>query len=107
MTEFFEWEYVMTEKSTERVRKWTMNNLEKRREQCRQAELRYIEKNKDCPEFIERRRQLNRESMRRTYARRRAAMTPEELEEYRQKNRERMRARRAAEKAQKEKENEG
>lgn len=100
------WVIDMTEKSTERVRKWRQMNQEKTRELNRQAALRYIEKNKNDPEFIEHRKQLNRESMRRTYARKRAEMTPEELEEYRRKTRERVARIRAAKKAAKEASNE-
>ena len=97
----WEWVIDMAEKSTERVRKWRGMNQERTKELSRQASLRYIDKNKDDPEFVEHRRKLNRESMRRTYAAKRAAMTPEELEEYRRKTRERVARIRAAKKAEK------
>ena len=100
----WDWMIDMAEKSTERVRKWRQMNEERTKELNRQASLRYIEKNKDDPEFVEHRRKLNRESMRRTYAKKRAEMTPEELEEYRRKTRERVARIRAAKKAAKEKE---
>ena len=95
----WDWVCEMAEKSTERVREWRKMNQERTKELNRQAALRYIEKNKDDPEFIEHRKQLNRESMRRTYAKKRAEMTPEELEEYRRKTRERVARIRAAKKA--------
>ena len=94
-----EWMIIMGEKSTERVRKWRQMNQERAKELSRQASLRYIDKNKGDPEFVEHRRKLNRESMRRTYAAKRAEMTPEELEEYRRKTRERVAAIRAKKKA--------
>lgn len=100
----WDWMIDMAEKSTERVRKWRQMNQEKTKELNRQSSLRYIEKNKDDPEFVEHRRKLNRESMRRTYAKKRAEMTPEELEEYRRKTRERVARIRAAKKAAKENE---
>lgn len=103
----WEWVYIMSEKSTERVRKWRIMNEERKKELDRKASKAYWDRNKDNQEFRDRKREQARRSAINRYPAKRAAMTPEQLEEVRRKNRERMRARRAAEKAQKEKENEG
>lgn len=103
----WEWVYIMAEKSTERVRKWRAMNDERKKELDRKASKAYWDRNKDDQEFRDRKREQARRSAINRYPAKRAAMTPEQLEEYRRKNRERMRARRAAEKVQKEKENEG
>ena len=91
----------MADISTERVRKWTMENPEKRKEQNLKAALKYIEKNKDNPEFMERRRKHTRDSMRKAYHAMRDAMTEEELIEYRKKKAEEMRKYREKKKQQK------
>ena len=91
----------MAKKSTERVREWTQKNPERRKEQSRKAALRYIEKNKDNPEFIERRREAARVSTNKAYHAKRSAMTEEELIEFRKQSAERMRIYRAKKKAQK------
>ena len=97
-------------KSTERVRKWIENHPDERREQNRDAAKRYRDRNKDNPEYLERTREHARASMKKSYAKKRAAMTEEELEEYRRKTRERVakiRARKKAEKLAAEAEQEG
>ena len=91
----------MANKSTEAVREWTKKHPERRKEQNRKAALRYIEKNKEDPEFINHRRELNKESMKRNYHKKRAAMTEEELAEYRKKRAAEMREYRAKKKAEK------
>lgn len=75
--------------------------MERRKEQNRQAALRYVEKNKDDPAFIERRREANRKSMSKRYHEKRAAMTEEELAAERERNRLRMKAYREKKKAEK------
>lgn len=102
----WEWVIDMTEKSTERVRKWRQMNQERMRELSRKSSAAYRERNKDNPEFIERERAASRRSSARNYAKKRAEMTPEELDEYRRKTRERVARIRAAKKAAKEKANE-
>lgn len=77
-------------KSTERVRKWIENHPDERREQNRDAAKRYRDRNKDNPEYLERTREHARASMKKSYAKKRAAMTEEELEEFRRKTRERV-----------------
>lgn len=101
-----EWVLDMTEKSTERVRKWRAMNQERMRELSRKSSAAYRERNKDNPEFIERERATSRRSSAKNYAKKRASMTPEELEEYRRKTRERVARIRAAKKAAKEAGNE-
>jgi hypothetical protein len=91
----------MMTKSTERVKKWIENHPDERSEQNRRAALRYREKNKDNPEFMERLRETNRKSRVKRYHEKRAAMTEEELEEYRKKTRERIAKYRAKKKAEK------
>lgn len=88
-------------KSTERVKKWIENHPDERGEQNRRAALKYREKNKDNPEFMERLRETNRKSRVKRYHEKRAAMTEEELEEYRRKTRERVAKIRARKKAEK------
>lgn len=95
----FDWVFEMAEKSTERVRKWRAMNQERMRELSRKSTAAYWDRNKDDPEFRERKREQNRQSMARQYAKKRAAMTPEELEEERRKVRERVAKSRAAKKA--------
>lgn len=75
--------------------------MERRKEQNRQAALRYVEKNKDNQEFIERRREANRKSMNKRYHEKRAAMTEEELAIEREKQRIKMKAYREKKKAEK------
>jgi len=88
-------------KSTERVKKWIENHPDERREQNRDAAKRYRDRNKDNPEYLERTREHARVSMKKSYAKKRAAMTEEELEEYRRKTRERVARIRARKKAEK------
>lgn len=99
--EIVKWVKDMTKKSTEAVREWTKRNPERRKEQNRKAALKYYNNNKDDPEFRERVRENNKESMKRAYHKKRAAMTEEELEEYRRVTRERIAAIRAKKKAEK------
>lgn len=89
------------EKSTERVRKWTMNHPDERKEQNRIAAKKYYSTHKDDPEFLERKKESTRKSVSKSYYKRRAAMTPEELEEERAKLREKMRKYREKKKAEK------
>lgn len=74
-------------------------NQERMKELSRKSSQAYWDRNKDDPEFREKRREQNRENMRRTYTKKRAEMTPEELEEYRRKTRERVARIRAEKKA--------
>lgn len=99
MFNVFDWMFNMTEKSTERVRRWIMNNPERRKEIDRKASKAYYHRMKDDPEFMEKKREQNREGAARNYAKKRAEMTPEELEEYRRKTRERVARIRAEKKA--------
>lgn len=91
----------MMTKSTERVKKWIENHPDERREQNRDAAKRYRDRNKDNPEYLERTREHARASMKKSYAKKRAAMTEEELEEFRRKTRERVAKYRARKKAEK------
>ena len=75
--------------------------MERRKEQNRQAALRYVEKNKDNQEFIERRREANRKSMNKRYHEKRAAMSEEELAIEREKQRIRMKEYREKKRAEK------
>ena len=95
----FDWVFDMAEKSTERVRRWRAMNEDRKKEINRKAAKTYYDKNKDDPEFMNRRREQKAEWARKNYQPA-AEMTPEELEEHRRKNRERMAAYRAAKKAQ-------
>lgn len=81
-------------------------NQERRKELDRKASKAYYDRMKDDPEFMERKRDQNRAGAARSYAKKRAEMTPEELEEYRRKTRERVARIRAAKKAAKENGNE-
>lgn len=74
-------------------------NEDRKKEINRKAAKTYYDKNKDDPEFMNRRREQKAEWARKNYQPA-AEMTPEELEEHRRKNRERMAAYRAAKKAQ-------
>jgi hypothetical protein len=89
------------EKSTERVRKWAMKHPDERKEQNRIAAKKYYATHKDDPEFKERKMEATRKSVKKSYAKKRAAMTEEELEEYRRKTRERIAIYRAKKKAEK------
>lgn len=101
----FDWMVDRMEKLTENMkeykRQWEAAHKEQRREQNLEAVKRYRErKMQDDPDgFREHRNAIARESMKKTYAKKRAAMTPEELEEYRRKTRERVARIRAAKKA--------
>lgn len=95
----WEWVIDMTEKSTERVRKWRNMNQERMRELSRKSSQAYRDRHKDDPEFLEKHREQARKSAVKRYAEKRAEMTPEELEEHRKKKREEMRKYRAAKKA--------
>lgn len=95
----WEWALDMTEKSTERVRKWRNMNQERMRELSRKSSAAYRDRHKDDPEFLEKHREQARRSAVKRYAEKRAEMTPEELEEHRKKKREEMRKYRAAKKA--------
>ena len=90
VSEFFDWMTVFMEKSTERVRKWTMENLDRRREQNRKASQKYREtwKENDPEGFAEYNRRTSRESMKKHYQEKKAAMTEEELERRRAQVRE-------------------
>lgn len=88
-------------KSTERVRKWIENHPDERREQNRDAAKRYRDRNKDNPEYLERTREHARASMKKSYAKKRAAMTEEELAAERERLRLKMKAYRERKKAEK------
>lgn len=82
-----------------KLEEWTEKHPEERHKQVYEAVKRYQERKKDDPEFWEKARAASAKSMRKSYAKKRAEMTPEELEEYRRKTRERVRAIRAKKKA--------
>lgn len=102
-SEFWEWLTMTVKKSTERVRKWTMENLERRREQNRKASQKYREtwKENDPEGFAEYNRRTSRESMKKHYKEKREAMTEEELERRRAQVREAARRFREKKKAEK------
>ena len=91
----------LTENMKEYKRRWEAEHKEKRRSQNLEAVRRYQEKKiqEDPEAFREYRNAASRESMKKSYAKKRAAMTPEELEEYRRKTRERVARIRAEKKA--------
>ena len=99
ISEFIKWVKDMAKNSTEAVREWTKKNPERRKEQNRKAAARYAEKNKDNPEYIKRRHEIDNRSKKKAYYAKRASMTEEELEEYRRVTRERVAAIRAKKKA--------
>lgn len=94
----------MAEKSTERVREWSKKNMDKRREQTRLAQERFRNAwmERDPEGYAEYNRRTSRESMKKRYHEKRAAMTPEELEAERAKRREQMKKYREKKKQQKE-----
>lgn len=102
-SEFWEWLTMTVKKSTERVRKWTMENLDRRREQNRKASQKYREtwKENDPEGFAEYNRRTSRESMKKHYQEKKAAMTEEELERRRAQVREAARRFREKKKAEK------
>lgn len=87
-----------SQKSTERVRAWGMNNEERRKEINRKAAKTYYDKNKDNQEFMEKRREQKAEWARKNY-KTASEMTPEELEARRAKVREAVRRSRERKKA--------
>ena len=93
----------MAEKSTERVRRGTEKNMERRKEQNRKAAAKYTEKliAQDPEGYAEYNRVTSRESMKKRYHEKRAAMTEEELAAERERNRLRMKAYREKKKAEK------
>jgi len=95
------WDWVcdMAEKSTERVREWTKNNMERRKEINRKAAKTYYDKNKNDPNFMDKRRDQKAEWARKNY-KPTSELSPEELEERRRKNREAVKRYREAKKAQ-------
>ena len=89
------WEWITTfmsefQKSTERVREWTKKNMERRREINRKAAKTFYDKNKNNPEYMEKRRGQKAEWARKNY-KSVAEMTPEELEAAREERRIKMR----------------
>ena len=96
----WDWIIEMAEKSTERVREWTKNNMERRKEINRKAAKTYYDKNKDDPEFMDKRRDQKAEWARKNY-KPTSELTPEELEARRKKNREAVKRYREAQKAKK------
>jgi len=86
-SEFWEWLTAFMDKSTERVREWTKHNMERRKEINRKAAKTYYDKNRDDPEFMEKRREQKAEWARKNY-KPVSEMTPEELEIRRAKIRE-------------------
>lgn len=75
-------------------------NEERKKEIDRKAAKTYYDKNKDDPDFINRRREQKAEWARKNY-RSTAELSPEELEERRRKNRESIKRYREAQKAKK------
>ena len=70
----------MAEKSTDAVREWTKNNLERRREMNRRAaKAFYARKKENDPEYMEKRREYYAVKMRKKY-KPTSEMTEEELE---------------------------
>lgn len=86
----------------ESAKRWIELDPEVRRKQVREAVRRYAERNKDNPEYKQRRLEQNRKSMKKQYRKRRANMTEEELDVHRAKTREAVRRYRARKKAEKE-----
>lgn len=91
----------LTENMKEYKRKWEAEHKELRRKQNLAAVKRYQEKlrNEDEEGFRAKRNEIAKKSAKKSYAKKRAEMTPEELEEYRRKTRERVARIRAAKKA--------
>lgn len=89
------------EKSTERVRKWTMKHPDERKAQNRIAAKKYRDKKMKNPEYVENERERVKEAVKKSYRKKRAAMTEEELEEFRRKTRERVAKYREKKKAEK------
>lgn len=89
MASVWDWmvEIFMKDNSTERVRQWTMENPERRREQNRKSAKAYYERNIGDPEYVEKRRKQKAASARKHYTPV-SEMTPEELEEIRAYRRE-------------------
>lgn len=94
------WEWIMDEvkKSTERVAEWTKNNLERRREQNRKAAKIYYDKNKQDPEYMDKRRGQKADWAKKNY-KPTSELSPEELEERRAKIREAVKRNREKKKA--------
>ena len=78
-----------------------MNHPDERKEQNRIAAKKYYATHKDDPEFKERKMEATRKSVKKSYRKKRAAMTEEELEEFRRKTRERVAKYREKKKAEK------
>lgn len=93
----------MADNSTERVRRWAEKNMERRREQNRKAATKYREKliAQDPEGYAEYNRVTSRESMKKRYHEKRAAMTEEELNAERERLKLKMRAYRERKKAEK------
>lgn len=93
----------MADNSTERVRRWAEKNMERRREQNRKAAAKYREKliAQDPEGYAEYNRVTSRESMKKRYHEKRAAMTEEELNAERERLKLKMRAYRERKKAEK------
>ena len=101
----WEWVIDMAEKSTEKVYRWSQENKERRRQMTKEAMVRYRERHKNDPEYLERERATSRKTSATYRKKMKETMTPEQLEEERRKNRERQaryRERQAAKKAAKE-----
>ena len=91
----------MAEKSTDAVREWTKNNLERRREMNRRSAKAYYERKKENdPEYMEKRRKANAKQMQGKY-KPVSELTPEELEKQRAYVREQMRRYRERQKKEK------
>ena len=89
----------MAEKSTDAVREWTKNNLERRREMNRRAaKAFYARKKENDPEYMEKRREYYAVKMRKKY-KPTSEMTEEELEKQRAYKREQARKYRERKKA--------
>ena len=97
----WEWVLDMAGKSTDRVREWSQENRERRRNMTREAMVRYREKHKNDPEYIERERETSRRTSATYRKKMKEQMTPEQLEDERRKNRERAARYRERQKAKK------
>lgn len=94
----WEWVLDMTEKSTDKVREWSHNNIERRRAMTNKAVTKYREVHKDDQDYIQRRRESNQKASVK-FRQNIKTKSPEEYEAYREKERERLRRWRAKKKA--------
>jgi len=100
MFDFWDWMVNIMDEikdRTEYYAQWYQDHKEEVRPRNLEAVKKYREKKmKEDPEgFLERKRETEKKSSKKYYAKKRAEMTPEEIEERRRRNRESMRALRA------------